>query len=129
MNHRPVQSSAFEPRINPRQAQAQERSFWWQKPLYTLSYNKKKKKETNPTLFQENTKEKSNHTTQKSKTCTPASKKHSPPMARGSFPSNGQLRFEGGVASLSNVRRWARMQAKQKGKRKGETPKFPGNVS
>ena len=74
-------------------------------------------------------KEKSNHTTQKSKSGTQAPKKHSPPMARGSFLSNGQFAFEGGVASLSNVRRWARLQAKQKGKRKGETPKFPGKVS
>jgi hypothetical protein len=96
--------------------------------LYTLSYNKKEKKRQIP-RYGKNTKGKSNHTTQKSKSSTQAPKKHSPPMARGSFLSNGQFAFEGGVASLSNARRWARLQAKQKGKRKGETPKFPGKVS
>ena len=83
----------------------------------TLSKNKQKKKSiTQPRVIESNP-------------VPSCNKKHSPPMARGSSPSNGQFAFEGGVASLSNVRRWARMQAKQKGKRKGETPKFPGKVS
>jgi len=95
--------------------------------VYVILQQEKEKRQT-PFYSKKKRKEKSNHTTQKSRRSTPAqscNKKHSPPMARGSFPSNGQFAWEGGAALLSNVHRWAR--CKQKGrKRKRGNAQVPG---